>query len=70
MTDFDTIAEKNYGLPVDLVALTYQMGAHFGALDEGILMAPLKSFEHFLACVSLDHCDEELGYLLTLTTAF
>ena len=25
------------------------MGAHFEALDEGVLMAVLKSFEHFFA---------------------
>ena len=28
---------------------TYQVGAHFEALDEGVLMAVLKSFEHFFA---------------------
>ena len=27
----------------------YQVGAHFEALDEGVLMAVLKSFEHFFA---------------------
>ena len=27
----------------------YQVGAHFKALDEGVLMAVLKSFEHFFA---------------------
>ena len=26
---------------------TYQVGAHFEALDEGVLMAPLKSSEQF-----------------------
>ena len=30
------------------------MGAHFEALDEGVLMAVLKSFENFFAISKLD----------------
>ena len=30
-------------------AQTYQVGAHFEALIEGVLMAPLKLFERFFA---------------------
>ena len=34
----------------------YQVGAHFEALDEGILVAALKSIEHFFAIqVSLNY---------------
>ena len=32
---------------------TYQVGAHFKALDEGFLMTVLKSFENFLAISKL-----------------
>ena len=30
----------------------YQVGAHFEALDEGVLVADLKSFEHFFGISS------------------
>ena len=36
-----------------LASPDYQVGAHFEALDEGILMAVLKSFENFVAISKL-----------------
>ena len=36
---------------MDMSAQTYQVGAHFAALIEGILMAPLKTIERFF-CIS------------------
>ena len=36
-----------------LASLDHQVGAHFEALDEGVLMAVLKSFEHFFAISKL-----------------
>jgi len=40
-----------------VAAPTYQVGAHFEALDEGFRVAPLKSSEHFFFVfqVSQDH---------------
>ena len=37
------LAIKGFGLELS----TYQVGAHFEALDEGVLMAPFKASEQF-----------------------
>ena len=40
------------GMPLKglgVASTDYQVGAHFEALDESVLMAVLKSFEHFVA---------------------
>ena len=42
---------SGYDMKVEMSAETYQVGAHFKALIEAILVAPLKSFERFF-CIS------------------
>ena len=47
---------RSRGWPLKVLGLAspdYQVGAHFEALDEGVLMAVLKSFEHFFAISKL-----------------
>ena len=38
---------SGYDIKVEVSAETYQVGAHFKALIEAILVKPLKSFERF-----------------------
>ena len=38
---------SGYDLTVEVSAQTYQVGAHFKALNKAVLVAPLKSFEKF-----------------------
>ena len=38
---------SGYDMKVEMLAETYQVGAHFKALIKAILVAPLKSFERF-----------------------
>ena len=46
------IQTRSRGWPLKGLGLAspdYQVGAHFEALDEGVLVAGSKSFEHFFA---------------------
>ena len=43
---------SGYDMKVEMSAETYQVGAHFKALIEAILVAPLKSFERFFRILS------------------
>ena len=38
---------SGYDVKVEVSAQTYQVGAHFKALNKAILVVPLKSFERF-----------------------
>ena len=44
---------SGYDVKVEVLAQTYQVGAHFKALNKGILMAAMKTLEKFLLISSV-----------------
>ena len=53
---------SGFDMKVEVSAETYQVGDHFKALIEAILVAPLKSFERFFRIrVLLPDCALALG---------
>ena len=59
---------SGYDVKVEVSAQTYQVGAHFKALNKAVLVALLKTFEKFFSIsrVAEAQCDQNLSFGLYL----